>query len=127
MLVGECFCLRETFINVNKLFIVYFVHVRPRRIVVAIYPLFLYSTLLLLVYFYVRLFFILTLLLYFCLFVNHVYKPIIFAFGAFVHNFKNTISIFVTISLLFLSLVCFCFSITFFCHLIGLFQFYFSF
>ena len=38
-------------------------------------------------------FFILKLLLYFCLFVDHVNKPIIF--GAFVYHFKNTISIFV--------------------------------
>ena len=38
-------------------------------------------------------FFILTLLLYFCLFVNHVNKPIIFVFGAFVYNLKNAISV----------------------------------
>ena len=42
-------------------------------------------------------FFILMLLLYFCLFVDHINKPIIFAFEAFVYHFKNTISIFVTI------------------------------
>ena len=43
------------------------------------------------------LFFILTLLLYFCLLVNHLNKPIIFVFGAFVDYFKNAFSIFVTI------------------------------
>ena len=42
-------------------------------------------------------FFILTLLLYFCLLVNHINKQIIFVFGAFVYYFKNTISSFVTI------------------------------
>ena len=53
-LVAERFCLREISINVNKLFIVYLVYVRPRRIVVvAIFPLFLYCTLLLLVYFFI--------------------------------------------------------------------------
>ena len=38
-LVGECFCLCEISINVNKLFLVYFVYVRPWRIVVALYTL----------------------------------------------------------------------------------------
>ena len=55
-------------------------------------------------------FFILTLLPYFCLFVNHVNKLIIFVFGFcynFVYNFKNTTSIFVTICLL--NLWCFLF------------------
>ena len=36
-------------------------------------------------------------MLYFCLCVNHVNKPIIFVFGAFVYYFKNAISICVTI------------------------------
>ena len=40
-------------------------------------------------------FFILTLLLYFCLFVNLINESIIFGFGAFVYYFKNTISIFI--------------------------------
>ena len=95
-------------IYVNKLFIVYFVYVRPCRIVVAYlfaYPLFLYCTSLLLVYFLIPVFFILTLLLYFCLFVNHTNKSIIFVFGPFVYNFKDSISIFVTI-LLFRCLTC---------------------
>ena len=48
-------------------------------------------------YAYNYIFFILTLLLYFYLFVNHVNKPIVFVFGAFVYHFKNSISIFVTI------------------------------
>ena len=56
--VGERFCLRGISINVNKLFIVYFIYVRTLRIVVAIYPVFLYCTLLLLVYFFVSLFFL---------------------------------------------------------------------
>ena len=44
------------------------------------------------------LFFILMLLPYFCIFVDHVNKPIIFCFfGAFVYHFQSTISIFVTI------------------------------
>ena len=38
-------------------------------------------------------FFILTLLLYFCLFVNHVNNSIVFVFVAFVYHFKITISI----------------------------------
>ena len=37
------------------------------------------------------------LLLYFCLFVDFVNKPIIFDFEAFVYNFNNTISIIATI------------------------------
>ena len=65
----ECLCLRETFINVNKLFtlllFVYFVNVCPCSVVVSCllgYPLF-----------------ILMLLIYFCihLFVDHVNKSIV--------------------------------------------------
>ena len=76
-----------------------------------VYPLFLYCTLLLLVYFFIPFFkqrlllfvcffiaFFKLMLLYFSLFVDHVNKPIIFDFGVFVYHFKNTISIFVTIS-----------------------------
>ena len=37
------------------------------------------------------------LLLFFCLSVNHVNKPIVVVFGAFLYHFNNTISIFVTI------------------------------
>ena len=40
-------------------------------------------------------FFILILLLYFCLFINHGNKSISFVFGAFGFHFMNTISIFV--------------------------------
>ena len=40
----------------------------------------------------------LMLLLYFCLFVDHVNKSLIFVIGACVYDFKNTISIFVTVS-----------------------------
>ena len=71
------------------------------------YPLFLYCTLLLPIYFFIPLFycnvvvpcsllyyfFILMVLLDFCLFVDHVNKPIIFVFEAFVYDFRNTISI----------------------------------
>ena len=39
-------------------------------------------------------FFILTELLYFCVFVDHVIKPI---FGVFVYHFENTISIVVAV------------------------------
>ena len=87
-LVGECFCLGEISINVNNLF-VYFVYVHPSRIVVAIFSLFLYCTLLLLVYFFIPLFLF--------LYLYHINNAIIFVFGAFVYNFKNTISIFLTI------------------------------
>ena len=50
----------------------------------------------LLVYLFIP-FFVLTLLLYFCLFVNHVNKFIIFVFETFVYYFKNTISIYVIV------------------------------
>ena len=90
---GECLCLCETPININKLFIVMFVFCLrcPCSVVVVrllVDPLFLHCTLLLPVYFFIR-FFILMLLLYFCLFVNHVNKPIIFVFGALVYHFNN--------------------------------------
>ena len=41
----------------------------------------------------------LMLLLYFCVFVDHVNKPIIFVFVGFVYNFMNTIFISLTILL----------------------------
>ena len=67
-------------------------------VIACFYPVFLYCTFLLVVYFLTSFyFFILILLLYFCLLINHVNKPIIFVFRAFVHHFKNTISIFLTI------------------------------
>ena len=43
--------------------------------------------------------FILMVLLYFCLFVDHENKTMLFVFGAIIYHFKNTISIFVTILL----------------------------
>ena len=88
-LVLECLC--EISINVNKLFIVYFVYVRPCRIVVAclfVYPLFLYCTLLLLViclspyYFYAD-----VVAIFFILYVNHVNRCIIFIFWRFCLSF----------------------------------------
>ena len=93
-------CLREISINVSKLFIMYFVYVRPCRVAVAclfVYPLFLYCTLLLLVYFFISLFFFCTDVVAIFLFIRYVNKYTIFVFGAFVYHFKNTISIFVTI------------------------------
>ena len=92
-LVWACLC--EISINVNQLFIVYYVYVFPCRFVVAcsfVYPLF-YTALCccLLISFTEKL------LLYFYLFINHVNKPIISVFEAFVYHFKNTISIFVTL------------------------------
>ena len=83
--------------NVNKLLIVYFVY--PCRLVVAFVYLsiryfilhFVVACLLLCA----PICFILTLLLYFCLFVKHVYKPNIFVFGDFVYHFKNSISVIV--------------------------------
>ena len=93
------FCIPETSVNVNKLFIVYCVYVCASRIVVAIYPLFFYTALCYCLFIFLDpyFFFILTLLLYFCLLVNHVNKPIIFVFEAFVDYFNNTNSIFATI------------------------------
>ena len=70
----QCLCLLEISINVNKLI----------------------AVLLLPVYFLIP-FFILMLLPYFCLFVDHVNKPIIFVFGIFVYHFKNITFMFVTI------------------------------
>ena len=87
-------------INVNKLFIVYFVHVRLCRVVVTclfVYPLFYTALCCCLFISLFPYFFILMLLLYFCLFINHVNKPFIFVFEALVYYFKNTIFIFVTI------------------------------
>ena len=54
-LVGEYFC--EISRNVDKLFTVYFVYVRPLRIVVAFIRYFYTAFLLLLVYFFMPLFF----------------------------------------------------------------------
>ena len=71
---NECLCLCEIFINLNKL------------LAVLLLPVYFLSSS-----------FILMLLLYFCLFVGYISKPIIFVFGAFIYNFYNTISIFVTI------------------------------
>ena len=97
----ECTCLGEISINVNKVFIVHFVYVRPCRVVVAclfFHQLF-YTAFCccLFISFSPLLFFILTVLLYFYLFVDNVNKPIIFVFGAFVYHFKNIISIFETL------------------------------
>ena len=71
---GFCLFLCEIFINANKL------------LAVLVLPVYLFIC-----------FFILMLLLYFCLFVGCVKKPIIFVFGIFVYHFKNTISIVIKI------------------------------
>ena len=88
VLEGECFCLCEISINVDKLLAVLFLYVFIHYFILH----FVVGCLLLNLSF-----FILMLLLYFCLFINHVSKFIIFVFGAFVYHFKNTISIFITI------------------------------
>ena len=98
---GECLCLREIFINVNKLFIVNFVFCLrcPCSVVVAyllVYPFFLYTGLFLLSVYYLISFIRQTLLLCFWFFVDHVRKLIIFVFRASVFHIKNIISIFVT-------------------------------
>ena len=98
---GEYLCLRKISINVNKLFIVIFVFylLCPCSVVVAcllVYPIFLYTDVVV-DCFLLYSFFILMLLLYFCLFIDHVNKPIMFVFGAFLCHFNNTIFIFVTI------------------------------
>ena len=120
---GECLCLRDISINVNKLFtlllFVYFVYV----VVDCVFCLrccclCILFTLLLFVYFvYVVVVCVFclrlslqsccclliclslfgVLLLYFCLFVDQVNKCIVFVFGAFVYHFNNTISIIVTV------------------------------
>ena len=96
-LVGEFFFLREIAINVNKLFIVYFVYVRPYRIFLLFIRYFFYTAHCYCLFISLSpYFFILAMLLYFCFLINHVNKPIIFVFGAFVYYFKNTISIFET-------------------------------
>ena len=82
-LEGECFCLREISINVNKLLALLLLHFFIRFFILH----FVLDCLLLN-----------SLLLYFSTdFINDVNKPIIFVSGAFVDHFKNTISIFVTI------------------------------
>ena len=55
-------------------------------------PFFYTALLLLPVYFFIP-----KLLLNFCLFVDHVNKPIIFVFGTFVYHFNNNTSMLVTI------------------------------
>ena len=81
VLVEECLCLREISVKVNKL------------LGVLLLPVYLF------IRFYFILYFVVACLLLYppFLIVNHVNKPIIFDFGAFVYYFKNTISIFVII------------------------------
>ena len=73
---------RNLYTYVNKLFIVICVFYLRCPCSVVLDCLLVYPLL-----------FILMLLLYFCLFVDHVNKSIIFVFGAFVYYFNNTISI----------------------------------
>ena len=87
-LEAESLYLREIYINVNKLFIfisVFCLH-SPFSVVVACllaYPLFILMFLLP-VYFFIP-FFVLMLLLYFCLFVDHVNKSNVVVFRALVY------------------------------------------
>ena len=84
-----CFCLHEISIKVNKLLALLLLHVFIRFFILHfVVGCLLVNSLL---------FFQPLLLLYFCLFINHVNKPNIFVFWAFVYYFKNTISFFVTI------------------------------
>ena len=113
-LEGECLCLLEISINVNKslaeLLLRVYLFFRLSLILLFVVAFLLlnpfFILMLLLVYFFIS-FFIL-MLLYFSLFVYHVNKPIIFIFGAFVkminktaeqQQIKNSISIFVTLCL----------------------------
>ena len=106
--VFKRFSLREISIIVNMLFIVIFVFCLryPCSVVVVacffVYPYFCTALCCCLFCFLIP-FFILMLLLYFCLFIDHVNKLYIFVFGAFVYHFKNTISIFVKIFYFYLS------------------------
>ena len=79
--------LREISINVNKLFAVLYAFIRfffiLNFVIVCLLPNIP--------------FFIMMLLLYFCLYIKHVNKSITFVFKAFVYHFKSTISIFVII------------------------------
>ena len=76
-LEGKCLYLLKVPINVNKSFtlllLVFFVYICTCKVVVAR----------LLIY-------LLMLLLYFCLFVDHVNKFVVFVFGIFVYHFNNT-------------------------------------
>ena len=89
-LEGECFCLREIPINV------------PKLLAVLLLPVYLFVRFFILhfvgAYLLFNPLFLMMLLLYFYLFLDHVNKPTIIVIGAFVFYFKNTISIFVTIS-----------------------------
>ena len=90
VLQGDCFWLCEIFTNVSKLLALLLLHI--------FFGFFLFCTLLLVVYFLISFYFFLPiLLLYFCWFINHVNKSIIFLLVAFVYYFRNTISIFVPI------------------------------
>ena len=86
----EYICLREISINVNKLLAVLLLPVLFIRYYTALCCC-LFASLSPFIFFFILM------LLYFCLFVDHVNKPINFVFGAFFYNFKNTISIFVTV------------------------------
>ena len=90
-LEGGCFCLRQLFYKCKQ--------AAGLVVVACFYPFFFILHFVIGCLFFRPLifFFILTFLLYLCLLVNHVNKPIIFVFRALVYYFQNTISIFVTI------------------------------
>ena len=92
----EYLCLHEISINAYKLFIA--VIVLCLRCPCSVAYLFVpyYNDVVVAYLLLYLLFFILMLMLYFCLFVDHVNKPITFVFSAF-YLFNNTISIVVII------------------------------
>ena len=69
-LEGECFCLREISINVNSCW----------HCCCCMFYSFFILHLLLIVYFLIPFYFLPLMWLYFCLFINHVNKSIIFGF-----------------------------------------------
>ena len=87
---GGCLWLYDISINVNKLLAVLLLPV-------YLFIRFLYTVLCCCLFTSLSPVFKLMLLLYFCLLVDHVNKPISFVFGTFVYHFKNTVSIFVTL------------------------------
>ena len=108
-LEGECFCLREISFNVNQLLALLLLHVFIRYFILYFVVGYLFICLsgIFLLHFVAACLFlcpllfnlILMLLLYFCLFINHVNKVIIL--GAFAYYVKKIISIFVIFFVIF--------------------------
>ena len=102
-LSDECTCMRMASRNLYKFKQFIYCVFCLRWSLQSCYCLFiclsaiLYCTLLLFVYLFAPLFFFFffiynDVIVIFCLSINHANKPIIFVFGTFVYNFKNTIS-----------------------------------